>query len=496
MVSAYKQILVIDDDHLTRTLVVRILENAGYKVLSAESGSKGLNLLNENKKNLPLMIFMDVMMPQLNGFETLGLIRENNDLKNIPVIFITATEDQSAIHKCFEVGGADYISKPIRENELLNRMSIHLTLQDSIDKLDEIEQENLNLRNKLLNRNLQDPKVFEEIITISKDMHGIFQYIESISPSSRPVFITGETGVGKELIAKATHALSHRDGEFIPLNVAGLDDNLFSDTLFGHVAGAFTGAVGDRPGLIEKAVGGTLFLDEIGDLDPLSQVKLLRLLQEGEYYPLGADQRKWSDTRIVVATHKNIQELVDQGTFRQDLFYRLKTHHIHIPPLRERKCDLTILLDHFLIMASKHLQRKAPQIPQTLMPLLESYNFPGNIRELESMIFDAVSRSSGYKLSIEAIQNSIRSSGQPMGFSNSGRTTDTIVYDLEEYLQHNFPSIKEMTNMLIEKALERSNGNQSLAAQLLGISRQALNKRLKRSNEIQEDNSIQSSPKL
>ncbi|MDZ7767137.1 MAG: sigma 54-interacting transcriptional regulator [Melioribacteraceae bacterium] len=215
--------------------------------------------------------------------------------------------------------------------------------------------------------------------------------MEAIAKTNLPVLITGETGTGKELIANAIHKVSGRKGELVPVNVAGVDDNLFSDTLFGHKKGAFTGAEIERKGLIERAEDGTLFLDEIGDLNIESQVKLLRLLQEGQFYPLGSDIAKLSNARIIVATNRSIKSLQSSNTFREDLYYRLRSHHINIPPLRERKKDIPYLIDFFLIRAAKELGKTKPRPPKELYTLLSNYHFPGNIRELEGIIYDAVS---------------------------------------------------------------------------------------------------------
>ncbi|OVE78126.1 hypothetical protein BVX99_00625 [bacterium F16] len=492
MNAKFTEILVIDDDPITREVIEKILLNNGFQVQSASNGRDGLALLDGPDGMRPDFIFLDVMMPGLDGFGTYTMIRQQPDLIDTPIIFITSNTDQGVIRKCFDIGATDYISKPVREAEIVARISVHLELLRHKQEVNELEQEHAELRRHFFARDLQKPDAFKAVLTVSGKMQSIFQYIESISKTSRPVFITGETGTGKELIAQGTHAMSGRNGHFVPLNVAGLDDNLFSDTLFGHVKGAFTGAMGERCGLIEEAGGGTLFLDEIGDLDTLSQVKLLRLLQEGEYYPLGSDKRKFSDARIVVATHQNIQRLVEQGKFRQDLYYRLRTHHVDIPPLRERKCDLGLLLEHFIIMASEALDRQPPLIPDDLLELLESYHFPGNIRELEGMIFDAVSRSTGNQLSMEAFRMAISRSVMEQSYGSTPFTimdNSSIPRDvealgsenlMEQFLDQHFPTLKELNELLIEKALDRSHGNQAKAARMLGLSRQALNKRIKR----------------
>ena len=309
-------------------------------------------------------------------------------------------------------------------------------------------------------------------------MRSVFQYVEAISISPQPVLITGETGVGKEMIAKAVHNLSNRKGEFVPVNVAGLDENVFTDTLFGHKKGAFTGADSARIGLVEQASGGTLFLDEIGDLSSDLQVKLLRLLQEGEYFPLGSDVTKRSDARVVVATNQELQMLQESGKFRKDLYYRLCAHNVHIPPLRERREDLPLLVEHFLEKSSVALGKKKPTPPNELLILLSSYHFPGNIRELEAMIWDAVSYHKLGKLSLDAFKTHITNT-QPSieaDFKLPLQNENGIISFSEQ-----LPTLKQAEHLLISEALKRSDGNQAIAALNLGITRQALNRRLKRS---------------
>jgi DNA-binding NtrC family response regulator len=336
------------------------------------------------------------------------------------------------------------------------------------------------LKDYLLTDKLEHPEVFSEIVTCDKSMRAVFQYIEAIAKTILPVLITGETGVGKELIAKAVHGLSARQGEFVPVNVAGVDDPFFSDTLFGHKKGAFTGADRDRRGLIEQASGGTLFLDEIGDLHMESQVKLLRLLEERKYYPVGSDMPKLADVRIVVATNRDIESLKKQDRFRRDLFYRLRTHHVHLPPLRERKGDIPLLAEHFLEKASKTLGKKKVTPPRELFTLLSTYHFPGNIRELEGMIFDAVSQHKSGVLSLESFKEKIYSvqKGEQVPV---GREPECFPGAAEFIFPEPLPTMKEIERKLIEETLKRAGGNQTIAAQMLGLSRRALNNRLRRS---------------
>jgi DNA-binding NtrC family response regulator len=341
-------------------------------------------------------------------------------------------------------------------------------------ELRELQRENRLLKARVLSGEMEHPEVFSEIITDSEAMRSIFQYIEAISNTSQPVLITGETGVGKELVARAIHKLCNRKGDFVPVNVAGLDDNIFADTLFGHKKGAFTGADQPRSGMIEQASGGTLFLDEIGDLSPASQVKLLRLLQDGEFFPLGSDIAKHSDARVVVATNQNLQALQESGRFRKDLYYRLRAHHIHIPPLRDRYEDLPFLVDHFLEKASKTLSKEKPAPPAELSGLLATYPFPGNIRELESMIFDAVTSCKTERLPLEPFRSYIRQDESVVQTQATGQPDATAT------LKEKIDTISQITEkQMIIDALNKTNQNRTKAAQLLGISRRTLQNKIK-----------------
>ncbi len=305
---------------------------------------------------------------------------------------------------------------------------------------------------------------------------------EAIAETNLPVLITGQTGSGKELLAKAIHKVSNRLGDFVPVNVAGLDDALFSDTLFGHIKGSYSGAVSDRMGVLKKASGGTLFLDEVGDLSPESQIKLLRLIQEKEYYPLGQDRPESTDARLVFATNVSLEEGIKDGKFRKDLYFRLYSHHIHIPPLKDRKEDIELLINFFLEKASKEIGREKPAIPGKLISLLKMYDFPGNIRELEGLIFDAVVRHESGELSIKHFEKLINKTNLD-DFTKKPEFPGTDEIENVENIFKNMqslPSLKDSGNMLIEEALSRVDDNQSLAAKILGLTRTALNKRLNR----------------
>lgn len=417
------------------------------------------------------VMLLDLRMPHLSGEELLSQI--TTDFPHVPIIVITGADDVETAVKCMRAGAFDYIVKPVERSRLVASVKTALELR-------ELQRQNQLLRAHVLSDQLADPEPFAEIITTSKMMRSIFQYIEAIANSPQPVLLTGETGVGKELAARAIHTVSGRQGAFIAINVAGLDDNVFADTLFGHRKGAFTGADQTRNGMVEKAEEGTLFLDEIGDLSPASQVKLLRFLQDGEFFPLGSDVAKRSNARVVVATNQELETLKDSGKFRKDLYYRLRIHQVHIPPLRERKEDLPLLLDHFLEKTAKILGKKKPTPPNELTTLLGAYHFPGNIRELESIIFDAISKHVSGKLSMEVFKSYISEQQPALKPDSRGLPLDdSAPISFSEKL----PTLKQAELLLIAEALKRSGGNQAIAAMYLGISRQALNRRLRQSDK-------------
>ena len=347
------------------------------------------------------------------------------------------------------------------------------------EDMDDLRSENRQLKQHLRSNRPEHPEAFSDIVTQDPAMDIVFRRVELVASSTQPVLITGETGVGKERIAAAIHQLSGRSGKFVKTDIAGVDDHMFSDTLFGHEKGAFTGANFARRGMIEQASGGTLFLDEIGHLGAESQQKLLRFLQEGEYYPLGRDEAKTSDVRTIVATNRTIEFLTAGGTFREDLYFRLRTHHIHLPPLRERKEDIPLLVSHFLKQSAAALNKKTPTPPPELFTLLKTYHFPGNIRELEAMVHDTVSQHEGGVLSTESFREEIDEQTSKL-HKNTAIGTEEVRFVEALARARNLPSLKEVEPLVIEEALKRADGNQTIAARLLSISRDALTKRLNR----------------
>lgn len=355
----------------------------------------------------------------------------------------------------------------------LRRIQAEEDLRRKEAQLTSLERENEFLREHLTQRPLAHPEAFAPIITNSVRMKSIFHQIEAVARSPQPVLIMGETGVGKELLARAVHIASERTGPFVPLNVAGVDDDFFSDALFGHLRGAYTNALTERRGFVEAAAGGTLFLDEIGDLSLTSQVKLLRLLQENEYYPIGADRPRRSEARIVVATNTELAQQIAEGSFRKDLYYRLQAHALQLPPLRERDGDIPLLVAHFVEAAAEALGVPTPRVPREVSVLLRQYDFPGNVRELEGMIHDAVSKAERGILSLALFEERVLkrdSASAPL----AAQPLPAQPVQFGERL----PGLKEVQELLIEEALSRTDNNQSMAARLLGVTQQALNQRV------------------
>jgi two-component system, NtrC family, nitrogen regulation response regulator GlnG len=421
---------------------------------------------------------LDLTMPHLSG--QVLMEHMTADYPDLPVIVLTATNDLETAVQCMQGGAVDYLVKPVEANRLVASVRRALEVRA-------LRAEVLSLKERLLTDTPHQREVFAKIITQTKAMHAIFRYAEAIASSPQSVLITGETGTGKELIAQALHRLKPSHGEFVAVNMAGLDDTMFSDTLFGHTKGVFTGADRPRDGLIIQATEGMLFLDEIGDLAAASQVKLLRLLQDGTYYPLGADRPRQSRARIVVATNYDVAQRVNEGLFRKDLYYRLRAHQIQLPPLRTRREDLPLLINHFLEKAAQALHKPTPTPPLALYHLLQMYAFPGNVRELEAMIFDAVARHHGGLLSLQSFKEAIAAAPP----TAQDKTVAAVSpQSLATLFPDRLPTLHEAQEALVAEALRRAEGNQGIAAGMLGLSRQALNKRLMRHKGISRSPSV------
>ncbi len=461
-------VLLVDDENAWLNSFSLTLRVAGLNNVTTCNDSREVIALL--KKQSFSVLVLDLTMPHLAGDELLPLVVK--DFPGIPVIIITGLDQIETAVACMKLGAYEFFTKVTEEARLITGV------QRAID-FGILRRENSSLKEHFLEDTLHHPKAFSHIITHNKAMRSIFQYIEAIAVTSEPVLITGETGSGKELFAQAVHTLSDRKGKFVAVNIAGLDDTMLSDTLFGHIKGAFSGAEQTRKGLVASGDDGSLFLDEIGDLSPGAQVKLLRLLQEREYYALGSDVARRTDIRMIFATHRDLDSLQESGEFRQDLFFRLRTHHIHIPPLRERLDDLPLLLDYFLEEAAVRLKKKKPAYPDELAILLGTYHYPGNVRELQSMVFDALSKHVSRSLSMDVFKEYINKRGNNKESKTAGEITGDTVFSSLRTL----PTLKESGRILVHEALYRAQGNQAIAAQMLGVTRQALNWRLKQESE-------------
>ncbi len=403
-------------------------------------------------------------MPHIDG---IGLLKDiGQSFPEITVIMLTGRNDAETAVTCLKYGAFDYVVKPIDNVRFVT--SIRKAIEHRA-----LNQVSERLREGLLSRELQKPDSFKHIIHNNIHCTNICRYIEAIAPTQLPILITGETGVGKELFAEAIHRASGAGGEFISVNTAGIEDTLLSDTLFGHIKGAFTGAVKDRDGLICKAQRGTLFLDEIGDLRPESQVKLLRLIQDGTYYKLGSDKVEHCAARIVTATNVDLEAAQQNRTFRKDLFYRLKSHRIDIPPLRKRRGDIRFLIEHFLTTAAEEMKKKKPTAPKELFTLLENYSFPGNVRELRGFVYDAVGRHANGILSMSSFKEKINKNG-----SFDGQTEIESEKPSHFIFPDPLPSVKDLEEALVAEALLRAKGNKSQAAEMLGMTRKTLRNKL------------------
>ena len=461
-------VLFDEQDNFMPGMSVQLHANGFKRVFCISASARALSFMAEAPVSVVIYGLYDSAGRGANTEILRKILREYPDTT---VIVVSATNDQETAVECMKMGACDYLTQPVNIERLIKSINHCL------------EKVSFQARNPLIqSRSKGDvpavSEAFSSIVTQDRKMLTIFRYMEAIAPTYQAVMITGETGTGKELVARALHNVSGRSGEFVTVNVAGLDDIMFSDTLFGHGRGAFTGADRERKGLIEMAAGGTLLLDEIGDLSNASQVKLLRLLQEGEYYPLGSDSVKRSNARILVATNSSLEKMIKSGTFRSDLYYRLCSHHIHLPALRERLNDIPLLVEYFSRIVAKELGRRTPTVSADTLDMLVQYGFPGNVRELKGLVSNAVAVSASGTLVIPKFKPPTPVAPLITHGSSNGIPLPWITGPL--------PTLKQAEDYLIGESLRVSGGNQRAAAVILGISRQALNKRLLREPHLLE----------
>ena len=467
-------ILLVDDNETFLRYQRNIMLCKGFSNVIVACDSSSVLQILENQD--VAVVVLDLMMPGLSGQDLLKLIVAKHP--KVPVIILSSKDQLESAIDCMREGACDYLTKPLDYDKLLASIHRALELRSLNDKL-------VTLKQSLPECAAREDD-FPFIVTRNTAMLELLRYIRVIAPSQQPALILGETGVGKELFARALHEASGLSGPFVAVNVAGLDDNMFSDTLFGHKKGTYTGADESREGLVSRAAHGSLFLDEIGDLAEPAQLKLLRLIQEHEYYRLGCDTPSKSSARIILATNRDLKMAMIQGTFRKDLYYRLFAHQIIIPPLRSRLDDLPLLLDRFIGNAAKSLGKAAPSYPMELPTLLSCHPFPGNVRELQAMVYEAVARNVSRQMGLDWFKLLIRREKQEL--QGHMEVDQLCASNSSGGISFNrFPTLKEAENVLIDKALELAKFNQGTASSILGISRQALNRRIRSIDESSLD---------
>ena len=457
------RILVVDDEWSIRDVLSNILRSEGFDVDTAEDGDIGIQMLEATRYDL---VITDLKMPRVDGIEVLRYLSTSNS----PTLGIVATgygSIESAV-EALRLGAFDYITKPFHLDEI--KILVHKAR----------EFQALQTENRALKRQIKSAGQQEKIIGSSPVMRRLGDLIRTVADSDSTVLVLGESGTGKELVARALHFNSDRsEMPLIPVNCGAIPEDLLESELFGHVKGAFTGATMNRIGRFQLADGGTIFLDEIGDMSPKLQVKLLRVLQEQSFEPVGATQTVRVNVRIIAATNRDLEKDVAEGRFREDLYYRLNVIPIHIPPLRERRDDIPLLVQHFIDRFNRSKGRKLKGFSQEAMNVLCSYNWPGNVRELENLVERMAILHSEGEIGVEQLPEKFhglapqppRLAADDLEIPDSGIDFNALVDEFE--------------SRLILKALEKAGGIKNQAAQLLGIKRTTLVEKMKKKGMLE-----------
>ncbi len=450
--EADDRILLVEDDAAQRVGLQQLLTSWGYEVEAASDGQQGLERAASMR---PTIVLSDLVMPKMTGLELLAALKQQFE-NDITVVLMTAQGTVETAVSALKAGAYDYVAKPVDPQRLK-------ILLDQI-----VERHGTQREMRVLRRQLQERGTFGKMIGASSEMRKIYQLLEQAAPTSASVLVTGESGTGKELVAQTVHQLSPRASHpFVPLNCAAIPDTLLESELFGHEKGAFTGAIARRQGAFELANRGTLFLDEIAEMTPATQAKLLRVLQERSFRPLGGSREQSVDIRVVAATNVDPPEAVRQGKLREDLFYRLNVFALRLPPLRERKGDIPLLAHAFLREFAQRNGRQVVDLAERAMQMLERYHWPGNVRELRNVMERATIVAKGdviepTDLPPLAGPSAPSATGAPGGGLTPGTTVD------------------EAERQLIDVTLSHTGGNKTRAAELLGISLKTLHNKLNR----------------
>ncbi len=450
-----ERILVVDDEQGMRQYLHKLLSDKGYVV---ETAAEGAGALDSIKVNMPDLALIDFKMPKMDGLQLLEKIKK--EYPEIIVVMMTAYGTMENAVKAMKLGAVDYVNKPFDMEEILL----------VVDKA--LEKKRLEAENIVLRRELKKSYTFSDIISENKQMQRVFEIIKKVAPAKSTVLIQGETGTGKELVARAIHNLSERrDKPFVPVDCGALTTSLLESELFGHVKGAFTGAMADKKGLFETAEGGTVFLDEIGHVSLEMQAKLLRVLQDGQIKRVGEAASHTVDVRLISASNEDLEIAVKENRFREDLFYRLNVVPVWIPPLRDRLEDIPLLAEHFVKKYNRLEKKNLRGIAQDTLKVLMDYSWPGNVRELENLIHRAVVMEAG-----ETIQLSDLPANVNVPFTADRRNSASRTINFRQARKRAFESFEKR---FITEALIRTKGNISKAAKEIGMDRRNLHKKLK-----------------
>ncbi|MDA8018073.1 MAG: sigma-54 dependent transcriptional regulator [Thermoanaerobaculia bacterium] len=447
-------ILIVDDEEVLQDVLTSLVRKEGWNPLSARTGEAALEILDQESVDL---VLLDLMLPKMSGMEVLKQIRQRQP--DQVVVIITAYSSIEGAIEAMREGAFHYIPKPFKNEEVL------LTIRNGL------ERRQLADENKALKRQLQKRYGFDSIIGKSKPMQQVFELVELAAPSKSNILILGESGTGKELVAKAIHHHSRRaDGPFVTVNSGSMPHDLLESNLFGHVKGAFTGAVSSKKGLFEAAAGGTIFFDEIGNIPLETQAKLLRVVQEREFMRLGGVDVIKADVRIVAATNADLEEMVGETRFREDLYYRLAVISIGLPPLHRRTEDIPLLARHFLSKYAQENEKEISDISPPAMEMLLDYGWPGNVRELENVIERAVVLSTGEELDVDLLPHNVR---EPKAQATPPPELPTNGQSFKD-------AVSAYERALIVKALRSTGGVQKRAAELLKVKPTTLHEMMKR----------------